>query len=418
MVLYHVEVGENMKYVNGKDLFPSELLNLIQDYVQGQYVYIPKRNESKEKWGTKTTYKKELDKRNGHIYSKFLTGLTVNQLSENYSLSSKSIRRVLLYKRKEAEKMKKIMDELLQFWNLNEETHQIYDSAWSVGNHFVLKINDKIASLKRNITIMKTLNEFGIPVANPIPTKDGQDYVEYNGKYYLLMNRLPGTHIKDIYQDDYENISYETGRIVARLHQAFISCEQKITFWNNSLLDEMNGWIFNTLKESQYRYLSKSDFNASLKELSDCYKMLPRQLIHRDIHFGNLLFDNGILSGYIDFDLSQKNARIFDICYFLMGLLVDHEKKKTDIEIWHYIVSRFIEGYEEKSKLTIIEKNSIVCLMKNIELLFVAYFISIGDEELAISAANLFYFIKNNESSIYSAVNNNNLLLTYSSIQN
>lgn len=38
-----------MKYVNGKDIFPEELLSLIQEYTQGQYVYIPKRDETKEK---------------------------------------------------------------------------------------------------------------------------------------------------------------------------------------------------------------------------------------------------------------------------------------------------------------------------------------------------------------------------------
>ena len=404
-----------MKYVNGKDIFPSELLDLIQDYTQGQYVYIPKKDDNKEKWGTNTSYKKELYMRNKHIYTKFLTGLPVEQLSKKYSLSVKSIHRILLCKRKEAGKMKKIIDELLYLWNLNEEIHQIYDSTWSIGNNFVLKTNDNLAGLKRNITIMGTLSECGIPVAKPIPTIDGQDYIEYNGKYYLLMNKLSGTHIFDIYQSDYLNIAYETGKIVARLHHAFISCEQKITFWNNSLLDEMKGWICNTLKSNQYRYITEADFDTSLKELADCYDKLPRQLIHRDIHYGNILFNNGMLSGYIDFDLSQKNVRIFDICYFLIGLLVDHEKKKEDIEKWHYIVSRFTEGYEEINPLTKLEKDSICCLMKNIELLFVAYFIDIEDEELARSAANLFYFVKNNEKSIYSAVYNNDDAVTYPS---
>lgn len=243
-------------------------------------------------------------------------------------------------------------------------------------------------------------------VAKPIPTLGGQDYIEHGGKYYLLMTKLSGTHIQDVYQSDYSNITYETGKIVAQLHIAFLSCEQKITFWNNSLLDEMNGWICNTLRENQYRYLTEEDFDISVRELADCYNGLPRQLIHRDIHFGNILFDKGILSGYIDFDLSQKNARIFDICYFLTGLLVDHEKKKDDVEKWCHIVSMFIKGYEEKNPLTKLEKDSIACLMKNIEILFVAYFISIQDEELAKSAADLFYFIKSNEDRIHSAVFN------------
>jgi len=39
----------NMNYINGKDVFPSELLDLIQNYTQGKYVYITKREENQEK---------------------------------------------------------------------------------------------------------------------------------------------------------------------------------------------------------------------------------------------------------------------------------------------------------------------------------------------------------------------------------
>lgn len=48
------------------------------------------------------------------------------------------------------------------------------------------------------------------------------------------------------------------------------------------------------------------------------YKTLPRQLIHRDMHTSNLLYRNGMFS-FIDFDMSQRNVRIFDIVY-LAGL--------------------------------------------------------------------------------------------------
>jgi Ser/Thr protein kinase RdoA (MazF antagonist) len=220
------------------------------------------------------------------------------------------------------------------------------------------------------------------------------------------MNKLSGKHILDIYHEDYLNIAYNTGRIVAELHTAFIACEQKITFWNNSLLDEMNGWIYECLKANQYRYITKWDFETSLNKLKGCYNELPRQLIHRDMHYGNIIFNNGEFSGYIDFDLSQKNVRIFDICYFLIGLLIDHEESNSDVEKWYSIVSRFIAGYESKNPLTKLEKDNISCLMSNIELLFVAYFINIEDEVLAANASNLYYFIIRNEKRIRSAIDN------------
>ena len=179
------------------------------------------------------------------------------------SLEVKSIRRIILDKRKGTENMKERIESLLVLWNINEEISQIYDSTWAVGNDYVIKITDSFGSLKRNITIMNALDECGIPVAHAIPTVDGQDYIEYDGKYYLMMNKLSGTHIQDIYQTDYLNIAFNTGKILANLHSAFIVCEQKITFWNNSLLEEMTGWIYDTKKQTNIHILQ----NWSLKQL-------------------------------------------------------------------------------------------------------------------------------------------------------
>jgi Ser/Thr protein kinase RdoA (MazF antagonist) len=393
-----------MKYLKGKDIFPSELLELIQGYTQGYYVYIPKKEDNKEKWGAMTSYRKELEKRNSHVYTKYLTGCSISQIADNYHLSVKTVKRILLVKRKGAGEMKDKIMELLVEWGINSEINQIYDTVWTIGDDYVIKTNTDPADLERNIQMMKTLVECGIPVAKPIPTIEGQDYVECSGRYYLMMNKLTGKHVLDIYQEDYPGIAYETGKAVAKLHSAFLICEQKISFWDNSLVDEMNGWITDIMKENQYRYCSEVDFEEDLKELQACYDKLPRQLIHRDMHYGNILFDKGVFSGYIDFDLSQKNVRIFDICYFLMGLLINHEMKPDEVKQWYEIISNFIKGYEEINKLTRLEKDSMCCLMKSIELLFVAYFIQEEDELLAENVAKLYYFIKKNNDAICSAV--------------
>ncbi|OOM81514.1 homoserine kinase [Clostridium puniceum] len=94
----------------------------------------------------------------------------------------------------------------------------------------------------------------------------------------------------------------------------------------------MSGWISDTLEANDYKYLKNIDFEKNLDKLNRCYNKLQRQLIHRDLHLGNFLFNNCEFSGYIDFDLSQKNIRIFDICYFLLRLLIDHKKNSEHID--------------------------------------------------------------------------------------
>ena len=84
-----------VKYVKAKDVFPKFLLDEIQRYVQGEMVYIPKSPENYEKWGTNTTTKKEITIRNENIVKKFKTGISILRLSEFYSLSEDTIKKIV-----------------------------------------------------------------------------------------------------------------------------------------------------------------------------------------------------------------------------------------------------------------------------------------------------------------------------------
>ena len=121
------------------------------------------------------------------------------------------------------------------------------------------------------------------------------------------------------------------------------------------------------------------------------------------MHLGNFLFDNMQFSGYIDFDLSQSNIRIFDICYFLLGLLLQEDNNQVNEERWFEILSQVINGYDSLVNLKQVERCSVSCVMKNIELLFVAYFLGVGDDKLAKDSADLFHFISENEEKILNA---------------
>ena len=59
-----------MKYKNAYKVLPEELLSLVQEYVQGEYIYVPVRDKHIEE--SYTDYKVELEKRDAHIYTKYL----------------------------------------------------------------------------------------------------------------------------------------------------------------------------------------------------------------------------------------------------------------------------------------------------------------------------------------------------------
>ncbi|SHJ77897.1 Putative homoserine kinase type II (protein kinase fold) [Anaerocolumna jejuensis DSM 15929] len=392
-----------MKYINGQEVLPEDLLKEIRKYAEGVYVYIPKSDWKKNKWGEKTNYHREMELRNRHIYDKYLEGVEIAAISECYHLSANSVRRIILSQKRKMEPVIIMMKELIKEWNLEGEPVQIYHSAWNINNTYVLKEYDDPNALQRNLMMMRTLYEAGIPVPKIIQLPDQQDYLERNNKLYVLTAKLKGRNIVKLQECD-SRWFFEFGILLAKLHIAFQECEKKISFWNNSMLEEMNGWVNRDLHKFNPDYLKQDDIKASIDELAQIYDELPKQLIHRDVHLGNFLFDNGVFSGYIDFDLSQRNIRIFDLCYFLLGILLEEDNNRVEKQKWYEIIRQVIGGYDSIAALSTLEKKAVTCVMKNIEILFTAYFLGIGDEKLAKDSADIYTFVKLNEEKIQKAV--------------
>lgn len=214
-----------------------------------------------------------------------------------------------------------------------------------------------------------------------------------------MSEKLQGNNITDIKD---KVMAHKMGCAIAQLHRAFIICEKEVEFWDNGLLEEMHGWVKDILINNDWQIVTKEEYSRTVALLDTVYDSLPKQLIHRDVHFGNFLFFEGKLSGYIDFDLSQRNIRIFDICYFLAGLLAEETDDAFTKNEWIGNVKAVIAGYESIANLSVKEKSAIPCVMECIEILFVAYFISVNDTKHAINAYNVFHFIQNCECDIES----------------
>lgn len=390
-----------MKYKNAKDIFPEELLLKVQEYIQGEYIYIPVNEKQIVK--SATSYKTELEKRDAHIYTKYLEGMSNAKLAHMYNLSESSIRRIIVKQRKGYTRMKEGLTQILSNWGMERcDVKQIYNTTWQIGARYVMKEYRNFKMLERNLKILQILEKMNIPVAKIVPTKTKELYAVNEGKYYFLSEKLQGSNIVRI-ENDVE-IAMMMGKIIADLHMAFKQCENMDSFWDNSLLEEMNGWVKSNLEKEDWKYIPREEYEKVVSKLAVVYDKLPVQLIHRDVHFGNFLFEEGKFSGYIDFDLSQRNIRIFDICYFLLGLLSEEVKLEITREQWFIIVKNVFAGYESKVELTADEKYAIPYVMECIELLFVSYFESINDVHCAEDAYKIFEFVKTQENRIWRSI--------------
>lgn len=84
-----------MKYRKAESVLPQELLEQIQQYIQGEYVYIPNKKGIKKGWGEKTGTRHYITERNVGIKKKYEDGKKCEQLAEEYHLSLASIRKIV-----------------------------------------------------------------------------------------------------------------------------------------------------------------------------------------------------------------------------------------------------------------------------------------------------------------------------------
>lgn len=87
-----------MKYKNAKVVLPDALVKELQNYVQGEYIYIPVEPKKQKRWGEVSGYRKELEERNKSIKEEYQNGITMEFLSEKYNLSISAVRKIIYQK--------------------------------------------------------------------------------------------------------------------------------------------------------------------------------------------------------------------------------------------------------------------------------------------------------------------------------
>lgn len=278
------------------------------------------------------------------------------------------------------------MENILNKWGLFDLSVELIESpsksTWDVNGKYILKRISDVEHLKKSLQLSILLSTEGIPVAAYIPTPDGQITVINEGSQYCLMTKLPGKHI-DIYEQPY--FAVEMGRELARLHKALVRIESILLCNDNDLLADWRNYIKPGLDEDVPDELSEH----AEKWLLRLYTKLPRQLIHRDVHLYNVLFNNECLTGWLDFDLGCRNIRLFDIAYLFGGIILGKQYDTEKVKTWRLICNELLASYCEINPLTNDEHKALPTLMIIIELLFVAFWNNLGNPEQRKQALDL-----------------------------
>ena len=264
--------------------------------------------------------------------------------------------------------------QILQAWNLEGETiTDIYydgtgnknENACYVGEEYVLKFTANLGKLKKHIEVSKALHSIGLLSAVPVATADGAEYISDGEVYFYLTRRLPGEQMTPHRFADGDGRF--VGEIIGQLHLALSGIEDCVS--EADLLATVRDWALPKAKVALN--LSDGFCREYLDTFADLYPKLPRQIIHRDPNPGNIICAADQW-GFIDFELAERNARIYDPCYAATAVLSETFGQKNDK--WLGIYRDIICGYDSVVHLTDEERKAIPHIILANQFVCVAWF--------------------------------------------
>lgn len=305
------------------------------------------------------------------------------------------------------------LQEMLKNWDLggsaviesiernkeNPKPQRIWRVNASTGETYFLKSFASDEKLKKEIKIPYVLNENGIPAALPVRTVSGMDCVEAQGIFYVLFPELTGCGITEYFEGDYLEQAEYFGRIIGMLHKGLKNCREFGDIKESDILKTVNGWALPIIKENIGMF-SENTLEEILRAYQEGFPpllpLLPRQIIHRDIHPENMFFKDGKLAGFLDFELSQVNIRIFDPCYCSTGILAGCFDDPAKREKWFGIYRAILMGYDEVAILTVEEKKSMWYVLLSIQLIFMAYLCTCNNTGMAVKNERVLIWLYQN----------------------
>ncbi len=286
--------------------------------------------------------------------------------------------------------------DILKNWHLDHEpvTDIYYDvtgnrneNAYYVGKNYVLKFTENLGKVLNQQRLSALLHEAGLLAAIAVPTTDGKAYVMDGSYYFHLTKRIQGKQMNA--QDMYAGHQAAfLGEIIGHLHRALEKAEGLVN--ESNLFKTVGEWALHHAKD--HLHLSDAFCEEFWEKAKYFQSVLPSQCIHRDPNPGNVIV-NGEAWGFIDFDLSEQNIRLYDPCYAATAILSEtFETENADH--WLRIYHDILEGYDRVNPLTESEKEAAPYVVLGNQLICVAYFATQEKyQELFRTNCRMFHFL-------------------------
>lgn len=219
-------------------------------------------------------------------------------------------------------------------------------------------------AIRAEVRITDALHAAGLPVTVFEPTVGGLRWLTWSGQAFALYRELPGETLPP----NMAGVagSKRLGAACARLHVALAEIDltglelPSATAWHRPRPAHLAA-IFDRVGDSTG---------------------LPTQVLHRDFHLGNVLFDGELVSGYLDFDHLAVGPRPLDLAYAAGSALareIEFGAGQPDLSRWVGRFAALVAGYHQVSPLTTAERDRLAPLAIEVQGGFLSWFASIDD---------------------------------------
>lgn len=228
-------------------------------------------------------------------------------------------------------------------------------------------------SHKKAAALSRLIENAGLQAASPVAAADGGEYVQDSGLFFYVTRRLSGTPLLShgFFEGDYAAKARFAGEMIGQLH--LVLCKVDTCVNDVNLYETVRDWAMPRAKD--ILPLPEPFRREYLEAFGKLYGSLPRQIIHRDPHPGNIIVSQDKW-GFIDFELSERNLRIYDPCYAALAVLSEcfDVNRRDALDKWLEIYRNIIWGYDSVVKLTDEEKRALPYVVIANQLVCVAWF--------------------------------------------
>ena len=173
---------------------------------------------------------------------------------------------------------------------------------------YVLTLFERLpgAELPFYLGLMAHLARHGIPCPAPIADLDDRFLSELRGKPAALVTRLPGRSLDAPGVEHCEALGALLGRmhLASRSYAAFLENPRGPKWWRLAARE-----LAPFLDEPRRRLLERELAFQAQRRFPD----LPRAPVHADLFRDNALFENGRISGVIDFYFAGVDCLLYDV---------------------------------------------------------------------------------------------------------